>query len=423
MSLTALTSRNALEEVLASAAVESVLQPIVDLDTGRVVAYEALARGPRGTELERPDVLFAVAREQGRLAELDQICRRAALDAALRYGVVAPLTLFVNVEPEVLDSAPVEELLALSADAPDGLNVVMEITERALAARPADLLATVERVRSVGWRIALDDVGADDLSLAFMPLLRPDVVKLDLRLVQQRPGAKVAEIMNAVNAYAEQSGAVVLAEGIETDDHLTVARALGARLGQGWLFGRPERGLAPLPAGTLSLPAADAIAEHSAGSPFACLPQSTVLRRSSKALLVEVSKHLEREALRHGRTALAAATFQHVRHFTDRTSRRYAELAAQIGFVAAMGAEFPVEPVPGVRGAVLGDADPLRQEWNMVVLAPHFAAALLARDLGGGGAEADREFEFALTYDREVVAAAAANLFGRVAARTAGASA
>ena len=85
------------------------------------------------------------------------------------------------------------------------------------------------------------------MSLAFLPLLRPDVVKLDLRLVQERPGPAIAEIMNAVNAHAERTGAVVLAEGIETEEHLVMARALGATLGQGWLFGRPGPGAAPGP--------------------------------------------------------------------------------------------------------------------------------------------------------------------------------
>ena len=203
-----------IEDVLATGGVRSVFQPIVELDTGSVVAYEALARGPQGP-LERPDHLFAAAREAGRLAELDELCRRTALRGALEAGVLPPLTLFVNVEPEVLDTAPLDELLAIAAEAPTGLQVMLEITERALAARPAELLATVTRLRAAGWRIALDDVGADDLSLAFMPLLRPDVVKLDLRLVQERPGPEIAQIMNAVNAYAEQSGALVLAEGIE----------------------------------------------------------------------------------------------------------------------------------------------------------------------------------------------------------------
>src|SRR3712207_7120838 len=99
-----------------------------------------------------------------------------------------------------------------------------------------DALPIVARVRELGWSIALDDVGADPMSLAFMPLLRPDVVKLDLRLVQDEPGPAIAEIMNAVNAYAERSGARVLAEGIENDHHLRMAKALGATLGQGWLF-------------------------------------------------------------------------------------------------------------------------------------------------------------------------------------------
>ncbi len=222
-----------------------VLQPIVDLDTGAVVAYEALARGPRGTALEMPSDLFDAARAHGLLGELAGACRRAALRGAVDAGLLAPLTLFVNVEPEVLDAAPLAELHALAEGAPGDLRVVVELTERALAARPAELLRTVERVRSLGWGVALDDVGAEAMSLALMPLLRPDVVKLDLRLVQDRPGPAVAQIMNAVNAYAEESGALVLAEGIEDEGHLRMARALGARLGQGWLFGRP----APAPPG------------------------------------------------------------------------------------------------------------------------------------------------------------------------------
>ena len=169
-----------IDDVLRAGAVRSVFQPIVELDTGRVVAYEALARGPQGP-LERPDQLFAAAREAGRLAELDAACRTTALTGAYEIGLQAPLTLFVNVEPEVLDRAPMEDLLAIAQAAPGGLRVVLEITERALATRPAELLRTVERVRAVGWGAAVDDVGAEALSLAFMPLLRPDVVKLDLR--------------------------------------------------------------------------------------------------------------------------------------------------------------------------------------------------------------------------------------------------
>lgn len=401
-----------IDEVLEHGHVRSVFQPIVDLDSGAVVAYEALARGPQGP-LERPDLLFAAAREAGRLRELDELCRRTALTTAIATGVVAPLTLFVNVEPEVLDTAPLEELVALGAAAPEGLQVVLEITERAIAARPAELLATVQRLRDAGWRIALDDVGAEDLSLAFMPLLRPDIIKLDLRLVQQRPGPKVAEIMNAVNAEAERSGTVVLAEGIEHEEHRRTALALGARLGQGWLFGRPGDALVPgAPVAPLQLRTPPVVRRQA--SPFACLPAGTPLRRSTKALLIEVSKHLEREAMRLGPTCTVVATFQEARHFTPATARRYGELVGRAGFVAAIGQGLDREPVAGVRGADLDADDAVRGEWDVAVLAPHFSAALLARDLGDTGADQERTFEFALTYDREVVADAAEALMSRV---------
>ncbi|MFP3713777.1 diguanylate cyclase domain-containing protein [Puerhibacterium sp. TATVAM-FAB25] len=401
-----------IDEVLRHGQVRSVFQPIVDLDSGAVVAYEALARGPQGP-LERPDLLFAAAREAGRLRELDELCRRTALRTAITTGVLEPLTLFVNVEPEVLDTAPLEELLAIGAAAPRGLQVVLEITERAIAARPAELLATVQRLREAGWRIALDDVGADDLSLAFMPLLRPDIVKLDLRLVQQRPGPEVAEIMNAVNAEAERAGTVVLAEGIEHEGHLKTARALGATLGQGWLFGRPGEALVPgLPTAPLQLRTPPATRRQD--SPFACLPVGTPVRRSTKALLIEVSKHLEREAMRLGSTCTVVAAFQEARHFTPATAHRYRELADRVGFVAAIGQGLDAEPVAGVRGADLDPGDVVRGEWDVAVLAPHFAAALLARDLGDTGVDRERTFEFALTYDREVVADAAQALMSRV---------
>lgn len=74
-----------IEDVLAAGGVWSAFQPIIELDTGRVVAYEALARGPEGP-LERPDLLFAAARRAGVLAELDEACRAAAFHGAVAHG-------------------------------------------------------------------------------------------------------------------------------------------------------------------------------------------------------------------------------------------------------------------------------------------------------------------------------------------------
>jgi PAS domain S-box-containing protein len=405
----------AVRAVLADGTVTSLYQPIVDLDDGRVVAYEALARGPEGP-LRAPDALFAAARAAGCLPELDQACRSAALRGAVGAGLLAPLTVFVNVEPDALDEAPLAALFPGVDELPGDLRVVLEITERALAARPAELLRTVARVRERGWAVALDDVGAEQLSLAFMPLLRPDVVKLDLRLVQERPGPAIAEIMNAVNAYAEASGAAVLAEGIEDATHLTMARALGATLGQGWLFGRPGPGaVRGQRTGSLRLPAAQPADAAGDTSPFACLPETVAVREAPKALLIELSKQLERQAMRLGETCVVAAAFQEARHVTPSTRQRYRDLVERVGFVCALGEGLPVEPLPGLRGADLAPGDPVRGEWDIVVLSPHFSAALLARDLGDDGPDLERRFAFALTYERDTVVRAARALMSRVA--------
>jgi EAL domain-containing protein (putative c-di-GMP-specific phosphodiesterase class I) len=401
-------------EVIRDGAVQTVFQPIVDLVTGEVVAHEALTRGPEGP-LQSPDALFAAARGAGMLTELDRACLKAALRAAAER-FPSPAMVFVNVEPEVLDFSSVGEL-ANGALAESGVRVVLEVTERAVAARPAELLSTVARVRELGWGVALDDVGADSASLAFMSLLLPDVVKLDLDLVQGTATRATAEVMHSVNAYAERSGAWVLAEGIETEGHLIAARAFGATLGQGWMYGRPAASPAPTSHAGLELPREERRPSSGRESLFQLLPTGTRVLRSPKRLLVELSKQLEREASRIGETCVLSSTFQHARHFTPATKVRYADLAARTGFVCALGEGLPEEPVPGVRGATLADDDPLLGEWDVTVLSPHFSTALLARDLGDSGPEMDRMFEYALTYERATVVEATRSLLTRVTRR------
>jgi PAS domain S-box-containing protein len=143
------------------------------------------------------------------------------------------------------------------------------------------------------------------------------------------------------------------------------------------------------------------------------------LRTAPKALLIELSKQLERQAMRLGETCVVASAFQEARHVTPSTRARYRDIADRAGFVAALGEGLSAEPLPGVRGAELAPDDPVRGEWDVVVLSPHFSAALLARDLGDDGPDRDRRFAFALTYDRETVVRAARALLCRVAPREA----
>jgi len=231
----AATGAGALGRLIASGSLRAVYQPIVDLDTQAPVAYEALLRGPQGSPLESPAALFGQAAAAGLLPELDRAARAAAIEGALAAGLRPPHTLFLNAEPSTLDGAG--PLLGQGAGE---LRIVVELTERALAARPAEVLAAVGWLRERGCGIALDDVGIDERSLALMPFLAPDVIKLDMSLIQERrPSRTTARVLNAVAAEAERSGATLLAEGVETEAHLARAHAVGATLAQGWYFGRP----------------------------------------------------------------------------------------------------------------------------------------------------------------------------------------
>ena len=107
------------------------------------------------------------------------------------------------------------------------------LDERAVAGDPARLPAAVAQARGAGWGVALDGVGAAPASLAVLPFVRPDVIKLDMRPLQGRTTAEAGHIINTVRAQAERTDAVVIAEGIETIRHAREAVATGATVGQG----------------------------------------------------------------------------------------------------------------------------------------------------------------------------------------------
>jgi EAL domain-containing protein (putative c-di-GMP-specific phosphodiesterase class I) len=404
-----------LRGLIEGGALHSAYQPIVDIGSLAVVGYEALVRGPENSPLASPADLFGAARRSGQLVELDRACREAAVQGAWSSGMGGGAALFVNVEPEAVNGELFSDV-ALDEIRASRLRVFIEVTERALTARPAELLATIERVRPAGVGVALDDVGADDRSLALMPFLRPDVVKLDLRLIRDAATAKVARIVNAISAEAERTGALVLAEGIETDAHLFRAQAIGADLGQGWLFGRP---------GPLPVPVPEPMDAHipvvhgtppppGRSTPFTLVSERRPVRRGDKKLLLRLSRQLEAHAAEIGHEAVLLATFQHNRFLTETQAAAYSELAECVAFVGVFGDEVAEHPMAGVRGANLHGRTDLANEWNVLVIGPHFAGGFVARDLGDEGPDEARRFDFAMTFDRELVSAASAILMHQV---------
>src|SRR3954454_7135264 len=413
---------DALDEVIRERNVVSLYQPIFDIgdqnlsrDQYPVVAYEALARGPKGSPVEYPDKLFGTARAAGRLADLDWVCRVAAVQGAMDGGLTAPYTLFCNMEPEAIDSPPPFDLRDTWERAKQEVRVMTEITERAMTLRPAELLSTAGGIRDAGWGIALDDVGAEPASLALMPFLDPDVVKLDLRLIQDTPTEDLAEVVNAVNAEAERSNLTILSEGIETEEHERTSLAFGATLGQGWLYGKPGPRPRPVPEPTREVQ----LLGRKLGARLARVSRivGTVqsIRTGSKPILHSMSKHLETQARSLGETAVLLSIFEDAQFFKGSTKKRYEELAAATSFVGVMGPGMSSEPAPGVRGANIDANDELYDEWGIAVVAPHFAAAFVARPYGDRALpEAQRQFQFALTYNRENVVETARNMMSKI---------
>jgi EAL domain-containing protein (putative c-di-GMP-specific phosphodiesterase class I) len=412
----------ALDEIIRERSIVSLYQPIVDMSvTGiareefPIVAYEALARGPKGSPLESPDELFGTARAMGRLAELDWVCRVAAVQGAMDAGLKPPYTLFCNMEPEAIDSPPPFDLRDTWERAKQEVRVMTEITERAMTLRPAELLATAGGIRDAGWGIALDDVGTEPTSLALMPFLDPDVVKLDLRLIQDTPTEDLAEVINAVNAECERSNLTILSEGIETEEHERTSLAFGATLGQGWLYGRPAPLPSPLPAPTrqVQLLGRKLGARQARVSRIVGTMQS--IRKGTKPILHSMSKHLETQARSLGETAVVLSIFEDAQFFAGATRARYEQLARETSFVGVMGPGMSAHPAEGVRGANIDANDELFDEWGIAVISPHFAAAFVARPFGERDVpDAQRQYDFALTYNREFVVETARNMMSKI---------
>lgn len=399
---------------LRPGAVVPVYQPIVALGDRRVVAYEALARFAPWTGFTGPAGAFAAAAAAGpeATAALDHACTAAAIRGALEVGLPQDVALFVNVLPVALQRSTPAALADVAALAQEQLRVVVEVTETDVLTRPAELLALASRVRRRGFGLAVDDVGVNPESLSLLPLLRPDVIKLDRSILTAPPTAATGRVLGAVLAAAESTGAAILAEGIETDRDDHVARTLGASYGQGWLHGRP----APLPTepratGRLTLLESDD--GRAPASPFDLVSDRLRGVDAPYEYLLAISLDLEAKAARLD-APIVLSTFQDADRFTPATARRYTALAANASLVGALAVGLASCPAPGIRGADLSAGDPVRHDWIVVVLAPHFAAALIARDQTGSGPVRHRRYDYAVTHDPERVVLAAQSLLDRL---------
>lgn len=207
-------------------------QPLVDLGTGKLFAYEALVRA-KHERLKNPIELFDEAIRLQCVGELGRLIREIAVARCPDHA------LFLNVHPRELDQGwltrPDDPMFAHEHP------VFLEITESVPMSHETYCRGTLAEVRSRGVRLVVDDLGAGYSNLRYIADLEPEVVKLDRALIANLAHSeRVFRLVRAITRLCVDLDARVVAEGIERPDELEAARAAGVHFGQGYLIARPD---------------------------------------------------------------------------------------------------------------------------------------------------------------------------------------
>ncbi|QYK04773.1 bifunctional diguanylate cyclase/phosphodiesterase [Shewanella zhangzhouensis] len=246
-----------LTKIIEKQSIESLFQPIFNISAGKIHGFEALSRGPVHSPLYSPVPLFKTAEHEGRLSELETLCRQIAAGRFAERKL--PGKLFINISPKALldpDHPKGKTLTMLQQLGISPSQVVIELSEQH-PADDIDLLKTcLLHYRNQGFLTAIDDLGAGYSGLRLWSELAPDYVKIDRHFIHQIDKHPVKqEFVRSIVELCQSLTCKVIAEGIETEAELQVLRQLGIIYCQGFLLGRPEtnpdkhlpQGLSPQP--------------------------------------------------------------------------------------------------------------------------------------------------------------------------------
>lgn len=244
----ALSEQSELERILRKELLYPHFQPIMCLETGSLLGHEALIRGPWNSPLHSPAALFRVAIKQGCQLELELLCRKLTLQQFARLGLEG--VLFLNVTASLLSSPDHQRGFTRDLLHQLGIpveNIVIELSEQHPFDQHGLTRAAVDHYRSMGFRIAIDDLGSGYSGLKLWSELQPEFVKIDKHFIRglHRDPVK-REFVRSISQIGRSLGCCILAEGLEDEAELHSLQALGVELGQGFLLGRPELHPRPL---------------------------------------------------------------------------------------------------------------------------------------------------------------------------------
>lgn len=238
------------DRILEPQGLTTLFQPIFEVSAGgerSVFALEALTRGPQGTNIERSDVLFEYVRRKRREVEVDPLAIESALRQARGLPYVPALSINVHASTLERDSRLASWLAGISAEYELPLHrLIIEIIEHAPPWNGPHFLRTLDELRNLGVRIALDDVGLGQSNFRMILDCRPDLLKIDRHLVAGTHSDPLRRAMlETISDLAVRLGGQAVAEGIEDERDLAAAAETGIHLFQGYLLCEPasSRGL------------------------------------------------------------------------------------------------------------------------------------------------------------------------------------
>ena len=237
--------------LLVDERLHAVYQPIVDVSERTVLGYEALSR-PAADMFPRPDLMLKAASETGLLWDAERLCRKRIIEG-LSGQYPAGLLLFINVEPDSLEDPEFRDSRIVQTFESAGIlpdRVVLEMTEHSAVQDFQSFRKTVFFFRSLGFKLAIDDMGAGFSGLKTLTEMAPEFIKMDLSLIRDiHLNPLKQEMIASILRFAANTGSAVISEGVEKIEEMQTLRRLGVRFAQGYLLARPG---SPLPAPDLS---------------------------------------------------------------------------------------------------------------------------------------------------------------------------
>ena len=234
--------------IIKTANIKSLFQPIISLTDCTVIGYEALSRGPQDSHMQNPEVLLNIAKKCGKSWEIEELFLSKALEGICNSQL--NVKVFLNINPQILDSSKFKNLFTKEYFKKYNLNcedIIFEITERDEINSISGFIKTIEYCKSQNYQIAIDDAGSGHSGLNRICNISPNYIKLDMELIRDiNKHSNKQAMVRSMYEFSKLTDCNLIAEGIETEDELKALIDIGVQYGQGYFIQKPEACIVPI---------------------------------------------------------------------------------------------------------------------------------------------------------------------------------